>query len=125
MIRLCMFFCVSLLASGCTGGVAAPQGPALADAARGKLLYETACIGCHTAQAHWRESRLVHDWSGLLSEVARWQANAGQRWTQAEIIDTAAHLNREFYRLACPVPGCMGPERQSSLTQRAGEEAQR
>ncbi|HEV2007734.1 MAG TPA: hypothetical protein VGQ88_03325 [Burkholderiales bacterium] len=30
-----------------------------ADIDRGKLLYETHCSACHTAQAHWRDQRIV------------------------------------------------------------------
>ena len=48
----------------------------------------------------------MQDWQGLLRQVTRWQAVAGQRWRAEEIEDVAAYLNRRFYRLACPLPGC-------------------
>ena len=79
----------------------APQPVATAgpDAKRGELLYETACIQCHTTQAHWRDKRLVRDWPGLLHQVNRWQAVAGQNWHAEEIEDVAEYLNQRFYKL--------------------------
>ena len=66
---------------------------------RGRLLYETHCIGCHTTQAHWRERHLVRSWADLLYQVTRWQKNAGQDWSSEEINDTAAYLNEAFYNM--------------------------
>ena len=81
-----------------------------ADEQRGRLLYETACVACHTTQAHWRDKRVVRSWSDLLGQVTRWQQNAGQNWSAHEIVDVAAHLNDRFYKLPCPVAGCGGPK---------------
>jgi mono/diheme cytochrome c family protein len=72
------------------------------DANRGRLLYENACVACHTTQAHWRDKSIVTDWHGLLGQVSRWQAIARQDWTEAEIRDVAAYLNQRFYRLPAP-----------------------
>jgi mono/diheme cytochrome c family protein len=107
-MRLLLIALVATLAGGC-----APKAPVVErtglDAERGRLLYETACIACHTAQAHWREQRLVRDWSGLVRQVTRWQGVAGQSWSGAEIGDVSAYLNRRFYQLPCDQPGCAGP----------------
>ncbi|HEX6266783.1 MAG TPA: cytochrome C [Burkholderiales bacterium] len=95
--------------AACTAG--APQeaaGPA-ADAARGELLYGTACAACHTTQAHWRDKRVVRSWGDLVFQVTRWQQAAGQNWSADEVADVAAYLNRRFYGLPCPTPGCTGP----------------
>ena len=67
--------------------------------ARGELLYTTNCIACHTAQVHWREKRLVTDWTSLTAQVSRWQANAGLDWTSDEILAVARYLNATFYRV--------------------------
>jgi hypothetical protein len=99
---------LALSLSGCGAPGTTAERAAL-DSERGRLLYENACIQCHTTQAHWRDKRIVKDWDGLLAQVTRWQAIAGQSWREAEIRDTAAHLNRTFYRLPCSVPGCAGP----------------
>ena len=91
------------------------QGQALAsaDVQRGRLLYETHCIACHTTQAHWRDKHIVRSWSDLLYQVARMERNAGQDWSSAEIGDVAAYLNEQFYKMPCPKQGCEGPEASS------------
>lgn len=75
-------------------GVAQAQAPA---AERGKLLYETHCIACHSTQVHWRDQRLVKTWDGLLVQVARWQGNMVLRWNRDDIYAVAEHLNRLYY----------------------------
>jgi mono/diheme cytochrome c family protein len=80
---------------------------AMADLGRGKLLYDNACAACHGEQVHWRDLRLVRDWSSLTHEVARWAEISGQRWSGEEIEDVATYLNTEIYRMPCPVPGCL------------------
>jgi hypothetical protein len=70
-----------------------------ADMQRGRLLYETHCIACHTTEAHWREKRIVRSWTDLLYQVSRWQKNAGQDWSSEEINDVGAFLNDTFYKM--------------------------
>lgn len=96
-----------LLVSACT--TATVDQPMTADAARGRLLYENACVACHTTQAHWRENSVVQSWDGLLYQINRWQDVAGQGWVETDIRDVGAWLNREFYRLPCPGKGCGAP----------------
>ena len=105
-----------LLATGCanepTSGAgqrddAVPE-QSMADVSRGRLLYRNTCATCHSEQAHWREKSVVHTWSDLLFQVTRWQNIAGQQWRPQDIEDVAAYLNRRFYQLPCPVPGCTG-----------------
>jgi mono/diheme cytochrome c family protein len=83
---------------------------AAADVQRGRLLYETYCIACHTTQAHWRDKHIVGSWSDLLYQVTRMQKNAGQDWSSTEISDVAAYLNEIFYKMPCPSPDCGGPQ---------------
>jgi len=105
-----------LLATGCAHEPAsgagqrdvAVPGQSMADVSRGRLLYRNACATCHSEQAHWREKSVVRTWSDLLFQVTRWQNIAGQQWRPQDIDDVAAYLNRRFYRLPCPVPGCSG-----------------
>jgi mono/diheme cytochrome c family protein len=88
-----------------------PEAPATAaDVQRGRLLYETHCIACHTTQAHWRDKHIVRSWADLLYQVTRMQNNAGQEWSMTEIIDVAAYLNELFYKMPCPVAGCRGSQ---------------
>lgn len=76
------------------------------DPVRGRLLYEAHCDACHSTNMHWRKPSIVKSWADLLVQVTRWQANAGQRWTQAEIADVATYLNDRFYQLPCPPAEC-------------------
>ncbi len=64
---------------------------------RGKLLYETHCNACHTAQIHWRKQKLATDWNSLKAQVRRWQANAGLLWSEQEIMDVTYYLNKAHY----------------------------
>ena len=99
-----------ILLQACAARTDAGQAAIPADEERGRLLYETACVACHTTQAHWRDKRIVRSWPELVRQVTRWQHNAGQNWQSADIVDVAAHLNGRFYNLPCPVPGCGGPQ---------------
>jgi mono/diheme cytochrome c family protein len=90
---------------------AEPEAPApVADDQRGRLLYDTYCIACHTTQAHWRDKHIVKSWADLLYQVTRMQSNAGQEWGTKEIIDVAAYLNERFYKMPCPITGCRGSQ---------------
>lgn len=69
-----------------------------ADVDRGQLLYSTYCEACHTEQVHWREKKLVHDWSSLVAQVARWQANGNLDWSRGDVETVARYLNALHYR---------------------------
>jgi mono/diheme cytochrome c family protein len=100
LVRTCL---VSLALAASGAAIAADEQPATAaaegDTARGRLLYETHCVTCHTTQAHWREKHLVKNQGDLVYQVTRWQKNAGQNWSSEEINDVAAYLNATFYKL--------------------------
>ena len=91
--------CVALLAAFACDGAAAQGEPAPGSPSRGRLLYETHCIGCHNSQMHWRDQRIVRDWDGLVREVDRWQSRAHLGWSAAEVLEVARHLNEIVYRL--------------------------
>lgn len=92
-------------AQGSAQGTTSRQVPAPA-ADRGRLLYETHCIACHTTQMHWRDQRVVQDWASLLGQVGAWQARAKLGWNDADIRAVATHLNASIYRLPdAPVRG--------------------
>jgi mono/diheme cytochrome c family protein len=65
---------------------------------RGELLYSTFCVSCHTTQAHWRDQRIVTDLNSLRAQVRRWQTNAGQNWSDADIEEVVNHLDRLYYK---------------------------
>jgi hypothetical protein len=110
----CLVIASALLAMAACGTGSPPEAPReapspQADPSRGALLYQTACAACHTTQPHWRDKRVVHSWGDLVYQVTRWQQVAGQSWSAEDVLDVAAHLNRRFYGLPCPTPGCLGP----------------
>jgi mono/diheme cytochrome c family protein len=63
----------------------------------GELLYTTYCIGCHTAQVHWREKRLATDWTSLEFQVRRWLLNAGLSMGENDVDALAGYLNGFYY----------------------------
>jgi mono/diheme cytochrome c family protein len=107
-IRAWLSILALALAAACTAPTGGPESRPAVDMARGGDLYRSYCIACHTAQVHWRDRRIVQSWEDLRYQVARWQKIAGQNWSREEIDDVAAYLNRLFYEVRCPLPGCDG-----------------
>lgn len=70
-----------------------------AEAERGRLLYETHCLGCHESAVHVREQRRVKSAPALRAEVAARAQAAGLRWTAEDIDDVVRYLDRRYYRL--------------------------
>jgi hypothetical protein len=95
---------VGLLPALCVvaGGRTLGQTPAPADEGAGALLYTTHCVGCHTAQVHWRSGKRVTNWASLLAEVRRWQNSTGLAWSDDDIDAVARHLNALYYHLPAP-----------------------
>jgi mono/diheme cytochrome c family protein len=76
------------------------------DLARGRAIYETRCIGCHSTSVHTRESRKATSFAGVRAAVARFAGEAGGVWQADEIDDVAAYLNQLYYRYPCPPEIC-------------------
>jgi hypothetical protein len=87
---------ISLLVFALYGGLAAAQSE------RGELLYSTYCDGCHTEQVHWREKKLATNWTSLVAEVRRWQANARLQWSRDDVEAVARYLNALHYHYPPP-----------------------
>ena len=73
------------------------SGVACAQSDRAESLYTTYCDSCHTEQVHWRENKIATDWTSLLSEVRRWQANSKLDWPTEDIESVADYLNTLHY----------------------------
>lgn len=76
--------------------------PAVAqDAAQGRVLYETHCLGCHYERIHKRDPArsLVKTHAGLRVEVAKRAALTGRAFTAQELDDISEYLDRSHYRL--------------------------
>ncbi len=80
----------------CSHLAAAQTTPEVATS-RGELLYSTHCIGCHTAQIHWRDKKLATDWASLKEQVRRWAINTGLTWGDDDILAVSRHLNTLYY----------------------------
>ena len=86
------------LAAGLALAVAA-GGAAAADAAQGRLLYETHCGGCHYEKLHSRKATKIRTFAELKTEVARWAPQANRNLTPSEIDDIAEYLDQSHYSL--------------------------
>ena len=82
--------------------VGAQPAPGVAETP-GSLLYSTHCAGCHSAQVHWRERKLVSDPASLDAQVRQWQGKLGLGWSDEDIAAVAAYLNAVYYKF--PVAG--------------------
>ncbi len=74
---------------------AAPQ----PDAYRGMRLYDANCGACHSPAMHERDKGKVHNVAELRAQVVRWSEHANHKFTDEEIDDLVAYLNRWHYRL--------------------------
>ena len=73
---------------------------------RGELLYSTHCIGCHTANMHWRDGRAATDWPGVVTQVRKWQSAESLSWNEQAVLAVARYLNESFYHfeMSAPLP---------------------
>lgn len=78
-------------------------------AERGRLLYQTHCVACHTTQMHWRANRRVGDWATLLAQVQTWQSREQLGWSEDDVSEVAHHLNSTIYRLPAPARRVAAP----------------
>jgi mono/diheme cytochrome c family protein len=72
------------------------------DAARGRELYETHCLGCHYERIHKRDPArsLVRTLPQLRVEVARRAEQTKRRFPVEDLDDIAEYLNQSHYHLA-------------------------
>jgi mono/diheme cytochrome c family protein len=64
---------------------------------RGELLYENHCQSCHNKNVHTRENRLVKSPESLRAWVYSWAIHNNLQWSEEEIADITAYLNRTHY----------------------------
>ena len=72
------------------------------DAARGRMLYETHCGGCHYERVHDRLRPAVKDLAELRDMVARWAPQTKRPFTLDELEDIVQYLNESHYRFGLP-----------------------
>ena len=76
-----------------------------ADAAAGKALHEKNCTSCHASSyggdgsaIYTREYRKINTSKGLVAQVRACNTNLGLKWFEDEELNTAAYLNRTYYK---------------------------
>lgn len=69
----------------------------LADAERGRLLYENHCLSCHESNVHIRETQAARSLAEVRAAVERWQALGNLGWGAEEVGDVTAYLNATWY----------------------------
>ena len=90
--RLCTLLMIAVSFGGYSGMSCA------ADAARGKLLYETSCNECHTKSVSERTNRTAKSVSDIRKWVIRWESYKGCHWSDEEVEDVTKYLNDRFYK---------------------------
>ncbi len=76
------------------------------DPAHGKMLHNKNCIACHSSMTggdgtmlYKRPNRHVKTHAQLESQVRRCESNLQIKWFDSEILDVAAYLDKQFYKL--------------------------
>lgn len=88
-----------------------------ADVARGRLLYESRCTGCHTTSVHRVEPLKATTINAVREYVAMWNREIRGTWTPEEIDDVTLYLNERFYKYPCRDAKCI--DRNASAPARA------
>lgn len=97
MVRATTLFIPLVMALGLSSTCCAVPEESLA---RGKLLYATHCVSCHSVEMHWREKKLASNWGSLKFQVDRWQKAAGLGWEEEDIEQVSAYLNATYYHFS-------------------------
>lgn len=90
------------LAMGIGGLLLVPLLAPAQDAARGRLLYETHCGGCHDARVHQRLRSEIRDLADLRDAVARWAPHSRRKYSRDELEQLTAYINEQHYRFGLP-----------------------
>jgi hypothetical protein len=69
-----------------------------ADAAKGKILHDAKCFGCHDTHQYTRKNRIIHTFEDLQGRVEFCDAASKAGFSPEDIEDVVAYLNKEFYK---------------------------
>lgn len=67
------------------------------DLDRGRELYESNCVVCHTPKVHRRVPQLAANREHLRFIVTVWVRHESMRWSQQDIEDVVSYLERTYY----------------------------
>jgi hypothetical protein len=68
-----------------------------ADVAKGKMLVEQACSGCHDTSVYSRPDKKMKSLSAIQAQVERCPKPAGMQWSEQDSKDVVEYLNKEYY----------------------------
>jgi len=77
-------------------GAEAAQGAP--DAARGEMLYQNHCGGCHSSAIHIRKSQRSRSVAEVYGWVDHWARYNKLDWSDEEVADVTAFLLSRYYR---------------------------
>lgn len=80
-----------------------------ADPARGRVLYEARCGGCHNDSVHNDNSRKARNFEEARARVADFSMQLKTGWSGAQVDDVAVYLNERYYGFPCPTKLCPKP----------------
>ncbi len=83
-----------ILLTGLSGAVGAEQ----PDLAAGKALVEQHCQACHHEEVYSRPDRRVQSLLQLRAQIRNCELSQDMSWTDSDIEDVAAYLNKAYYR---------------------------
>ena len=82
-------FAIGVAACGSGGG----------DATKGEQLHR-ACLGCHDTELYTPDRAKIRTSAELRKAVIDWNDRMNPKFTEEEIDDVVAYLERDFYRFA-------------------------
>jgi len=74
------------------------------DLNQGQKLYEENCVSCHQSEVYTRADRKVTTLKGLTSQVRRCELMLGLKWFDEDVDNTAAWLNKHYYKFPVEEP---------------------
>jgi mono/diheme cytochrome c family protein len=96
---------LTFVAVVCASGLTQPA--RAADAARGRLLYESRCSGCHDQSVHRREPLRAKTIDEVRAYVQRWNRDLRIGWKDSEVDDVTLYLNGAHYNYPCTDASCV------------------
>ncbi|WP_020558073.1 c-type cytochrome [Thiofilum flexile] len=68
----------------------------------GKAIHDKNCISCHDSSVYTRLERRINNYSELLAQVRRCDANLSARLFDEEIQQVTLYLNQTYYQFDLP-----------------------
>lgn len=68
------------------------------DAANGKQLHDSRCLGCHDGRVYARPDRRVKTVEGLMGQVRMCNQQLNANLSREQLNDIVRYLNETFYR---------------------------